>query len=181
MIKLAELSHENQLYTINGVEHRYESEFEATEATATLSDSEVDLWHHRLGQCEKTMNGMNGLRLKRAENLRNESTFAFKIPVYDGKNFLIWESRVKSPLSALNALRVNDVPLSDMTDNDIAADNVARGVIIEHVNNLTVLTLNMFERAYDMFNFLKSRYAERSRDQQADLMSKLYSLRMKDD
>ncbi|KAK9372518.1 ribonuclease H-like domain-containing protein [Lipomyces chichibuensis] len=63
-----------------------------------------------------------------------------------------------------------------MTDSDILADNVARRVIIEHVHTLTMLAINMFERACDMFNLLKARYAERSRDRQADLMSEVIKL-----
>jgi hypothetical protein len=69
--------------------------------------------------------------------------------VYDGTNFLIWESRIKSRLSSLYALSIieKDIPLVNMTNDEIVADNVARGVIIEHVNNPTMLPLNMLKRS----------------------------------
>ncbi|ODQ69045.1 hypothetical protein LIPSTDRAFT_7273 [Lipomyces starkeyi NRRL Y-11557] len=78
-----------------------------------------------------------------------------KIPIYNNKNFIIWESRVKAHLRAINAIKAieKDIVLEDMTPDDIAADTIAKGVIIEHVNDLLMLTLNPFSRAYDMFEF----------------------------
>ncbi|KAK9315355.1 hypothetical protein V1522DRAFT_420221 [Lipomyces starkeyi] len=63
-----------------------------------------------------------------------------------------------------------------MATNELQADNIAKGVIVGHVNNLTMLTLNMFERAYDMFAF--RRYTESNADRQAELLAKLYSTKM---
>ncbi|KAK9364068.1 hypothetical protein V1504DRAFT_430185 [Lipomyces starkeyi] len=67
-----------------------------------------------------------------------------------------------------------------MATNELQADNIAKGVIVGHVNNLTMLTLNMFERAYDMFAFRRTRYTETNADRQAELLAKLYSTKMLD-
>ncbi|KAK9481671.1 hypothetical protein V1527DRAFT_486397 [Lipomyces starkeyi] len=110
-------------------------------------------------------------------------TTGIQISVYDGKNFVIWEARVKAYLVAMTAISAieQDVPLGSMTAKQLQADNIAKGVIIGHVNNLTVLTLTMLENAFDMFDFLRARYTEKMADRQAELLSKLYSTKMEDD
>ncbi|KAK9236241.1 hypothetical protein V1525DRAFT_420565 [Lipomyces kononenkoae] len=79
-------------------------------------------------------------------------------PVYDGKNFLIWEARVRSYLAAMNALSAieEDTPVETMNSKALQDDNIAKGVIIGHVNNLMKLTLTMFHRAYHMYGYLKT-------------------------
>ncbi|KAK9343418.1 hypothetical protein V1522DRAFT_233153 [Lipomyces starkeyi] len=103
-----------------------------------------------------------------------------QIPTYDGKNFVIWEARVKSYLATMNAATAldDDVSLERMTPKQLHADNIAKGVIIGHVNNLMMLTLTMFERAFDMFDYLRGRYIEKATDRQAELLSNLYSTKM---
>ncbi|KAK9317733.1 hypothetical protein V1522DRAFT_420925 [Lipomyces starkeyi] len=100
-----------------------------------------------------------------------------QIPTYDGKNFVIWEARVKSYLATMNAATAldDDVSLERMTPKQLHADNIAKGVIIGHVNNLMMLTLTMFDRAFDMFDYLRGRYIEKATDRQAELLSNLYS------
>ncbi|KAK9481440.1 hypothetical protein V1527DRAFT_456018, partial [Lipomyces starkeyi] len=65
------------------------------------------------------------------------------IPIYDRNDFVIWEARVKSYLSAMNAASAldDDVSLELMTPKQLQADRIAKGVIIGHVNNLMMLTL----------------------------------------
>ncbi|KAK9332640.1 hypothetical protein V1520DRAFT_352898 [Lipomyces starkeyi] len=59
---------------------------------------------------------------------------AVQIPVYDGKNFLIWEARVRSYLAAMNALSAidDDITVDQMDAQVLQADNVAKGIIIGH-------------------------------------------------
>ncbi|KAK9318177.1 hypothetical protein V1522DRAFT_389273 [Lipomyces starkeyi] len=71
-----------------------------------------------------------------------------------------------------------DTPLVSMDTKELQADNIAKGVIVGHVNNLTMLTVNMFDRAFDMFAFLRTRYTEANADRQAELLAKLYSTKM---
>ncbi|KAK9481789.1 hypothetical protein V1527DRAFT_486285 [Lipomyces starkeyi] len=109
-------------------------------------------------------------------------TTGIQIPTYDGKNFVVWQARLKSYLAAMNAANAidEDVPVERMTAKQLQADNIAKGVIIGHVNNLMMLTLTMFDRAYDMFNYLRERYTEKAANRQAELLSKLYSSKMTD-
>ncbi|KAK9238097.1 hypothetical protein V1525DRAFT_441154 [Lipomyces kononenkoae] len=81
---------------------------------------------------------------------------AVQIPVYDGKNF-IWDARVRSYLAAINASSAieDDVAIEEMDSKALQADNLAKGVIVGHVNNLMMFTLNMFDRAYDMYGYLE--------------------------
>ncbi|KAK9482563.1 hypothetical protein V1527DRAFT_454911, partial [Lipomyces starkeyi] len=46
-----------------------------------------------------------------------------------GKNFVIWEARVKAYLAAMNAISAieQDVPLGSMTAKQLQADNIAKG------------------------------------------------------
>ncbi|ODQ74685.1 hypothetical protein LIPSTDRAFT_226850 [Lipomyces starkeyi NRRL Y-11557] len=102
------------------------------------------------------------------------------IPTYDGKNFVIWDARMKSYLAAMNAATAldDDVSLERMTPKQLHTDNIAKGVIIGHVNNLMMLTLTMFDRAFDMFDYLRGMYIEKATDRQAELLSNLYSTKM---
>ncbi|KAK9427600.1 hypothetical protein V1505DRAFT_358620 [Lipomyces doorenjongii] len=97
------------------------------------------------------------------------TTTAVQILVYDGKNFLIWEARVRSYLAATNVLSAidNDITVDQMDAKALQADNVAKGIIIGHVSSLMMLTLTMFERAYDMYSYLKERYTAKAADRQA--------------
>ncbi|KAK9311280.1 hypothetical protein V1524DRAFT_411872 [Lipomyces starkeyi] len=63
---------------------------------------------------------------------------AVQIPVYDGKNFLIWEARVRSHLAAMNAISAidDDIAVDQMDAKASQADNIAKGIIIGHVSNL---------------------------------------------
>ncbi|KAK9358401.1 hypothetical protein V1504DRAFT_471174 [Lipomyces starkeyi] len=92
-------------------------------------------------------------------------TTAIQIPVYDGKNFVVWVET-----TALD----DDVSLKLMTAKQLQPDNIAKGVIIGHANN----PVTMFERAYDMFAYLKERYTAKGADRQAELVAKLYSTKM---
>ncbi|KAK9430262.1 hypothetical protein V1505DRAFT_356050 [Lipomyces doorenjongii] len=68
---------------------------------------------------------------------------AVQIPVYDGNNFLIWEARVRSYLAAMNALAVidEDIAVDLMDAKALQADNVAKGIIIGHFNDLELIKL----------------------------------------
>ncbi|KAK9482288.1 hypothetical protein V1527DRAFT_485864 [Lipomyces starkeyi] len=99
-----------------------------------------------------------------------------QIPIYDRKNFVIWKARMKSSyLAAMNAATAldEDVSLELMNPKQLQADSIAKGVIIGHVNNLMMLTLTMFDRAFDMFDYLRGRYIEQATDWQAELPSNL--------
>jgi hypothetical protein len=48
-----------------------------------------------------------------------------------------------------------DIALETMDPKELQADNIAKGIIVGHVNNLMMLTLTMLERAYDMYAYMK--------------------------
>ncbi|KAK9349617.1 hypothetical protein V1523DRAFT_422382 [Lipomyces doorenjongii] len=62
---------------------------------------------------------------------------AVQIPVYDGKNFLIWEARVRSYLAAMNALSAieEDTPVETMNSKALQADNIAKLYSTKMTNN----------------------------------------------
>ncbi|KAK9250790.1 hypothetical protein V1507DRAFT_445370 [Lipomyces tetrasporus] len=105
------------------------------------------------------------------------------IPIYNNKNFIIWESRIKAYLRAVKAIKAieEDVPIDEMTSEDIEADDIAKGVIIEHVNDLLMLTLNSYARAYDMFDSIRQRHRASAKQREAYLVDELYSKKMSDD
>ncbi|KAK9350569.1 hypothetical protein V1523DRAFT_428905 [Lipomyces doorenjongii] len=76
---------------------------------------------------------------------------------------------VRSYLAATNVLSAidNNITVDQMDAKALQADNVAKGIIIGHVSNLMMLTLTMFERAYDMYSYLKERYTAKAADRQA--------------
>ncbi|KAK9327173.1 hypothetical protein V1520DRAFT_358217 [Lipomyces starkeyi] len=80
-------------------------------------------------------------------------------------------------MNALSAID-DDITVDQMDAQALQADNVAKGIIIGHVSNLMMLTLTMFERASDMYAYLKERYTAKAADLQAELVSKLYSTKM---
>ncbi|KAK9342485.1 hypothetical protein V1522DRAFT_425021 [Lipomyces starkeyi] len=63
-------------------------------------------------------------------------TTGIQIPVYDGKNFVVWEARVKTYLAAMNAATAldEDVSIELMAAKQLQADNIAKGVIIGDVD-----------------------------------------------
>ncbi|KAK9243322.1 hypothetical protein V1506DRAFT_516342 [Lipomyces tetrasporus] len=65
-----------------------------------------------------------------------------------------------------------------MNSKALQADSVAKGIIVGHVNDLMMLTLSMFGRAYDMYGYLKEVYTAKAEDRQAELVSQLYSTKM---
>ncbi|KAK9347447.1 hypothetical protein V1522DRAFT_390806 [Lipomyces starkeyi] len=100
------------------------------------------------------------------------STTGVKIPVYTSSLGKRESSRI-SRLSIPWHLIEEDIPLSSMTTKELQADNIAKGVIIGHVNNSTMLTLTMFELAFDMFTFFHTRYTETNADRQVEVSAKL--------
>ncbi|KAK9329769.1 hypothetical protein V1520DRAFT_355645 [Lipomyces starkeyi] len=64
-------------------------------------------------------------------------------------------SRIRSKTARVELIAATaldeDASLKLMTAKQLQADNIAKGVIIGHVNKLMMLPLTMFERAYDMF------------------------------
>ncbi|KAK9238693.1 hypothetical protein V1525DRAFT_439712 [Lipomyces kononenkoae] len=97
------------------------------------------------------VSNMSSIYSSSALALANSSS-GIKIPTYNNKNFIIWESRIKAHLRAVNAIKAieEDTSLEEMTSDDVSAHHIAKGVIIEHVNDLLMLTLNTFTRAYEM-------------------------------
>ncbi|KAK9356244.1 hypothetical protein V1523DRAFT_423426 [Lipomyces doorenjongii] len=60
------------------------------------------------------------------------SATVMRIPIYDGKNFIVWGARVKSTLASMNALTAieEDVEVSSMTAKQLQSDSIAKGLII---------------------------------------------------
>ncbi|KAK9244370.1 hypothetical protein V1506DRAFT_507549 [Lipomyces tetrasporus] len=69
----------------------------------------------------------------------------------------IFSSAYLRAVKAIKAI-VEDVPIDEMTSEDIETDDIAKGVIIEHVNDLLMLTLNSYARAYDTFDSIRQRH-----------------------
>ncbi|KAK9482463.1 hypothetical protein V1527DRAFT_492701 [Lipomyces starkeyi] len=62
---------------------------------------------------------------------------AVQIPVYDGKNFLIWEARVRAYLAAMNGLSAidDDVTGDQMYAKALQADNVTEADSEMYIDN----------------------------------------------
>ncbi|KAK9430396.1 hypothetical protein V1505DRAFT_355879 [Lipomyces doorenjongii] len=60
------------------------------------------------------------------------SATVMRIPIYDGKNFIVWGARVNSTLASMNALTAieEDVEVSSMTAKQLQSDSIAKGLII---------------------------------------------------
>ncbi|KAK9426905.1 hypothetical protein V1505DRAFT_359337 [Lipomyces doorenjongii] len=63
----------------------------------------------------------------------------------------------------------------------MASEDIAKGVIIEHVNDLLMLTLNSYARAYDMFDSISQRHRASAKQREAYLLDEPYSKKMSDD
>ncbi|KAK9385983.1 hypothetical protein V1515DRAFT_622938 [Lipomyces mesembrius] len=94
------------------------------------------------------------------------STFSsgVSIPIYNNKNFIIWESRIKAYLRAVKAIKAieEDVPIDGMTSEDIEADDIAKG-------------------PYDMFDSIRQRHRASAKQREAYLVDELYLKKMSDD